>query len=536
MIESGQGRPLPSSLAALEKTRAELLRKQKEVELKEGLPFLYGWKWYTWARTFYESNNKMALLCAANQVSKSSTAIRTCINWGTNQALWPELWAMAPTQFWYMYPTAPQATIEFEKKWKQFLPKGKFKDELEIDGKPNPYAWKAEYKNKEIHALHFLVTGVTVYYKTYAQDPEALQTGSVDALFCDEELPMELYDELIFRISATNGYFRMVFTATIGQEFWRLAMEPEEHEEENLPDALKICASLYDSQFYEDGTPSHWTLEKIEMVKSRCKDANEVLRRVFGRFIRDSSGRKYPAFDIKFHIRPHHPLPAGWIIYAGLDVGSGGANHPAAVCFVAVRPDFRAGRVFLGWRGDRQVTTAGDTLKKYLELRDSGIPGHPLRIAMACYDHACRDLFTIATRSRVPLVPADKGHDTGEQIINDLFKSGMLLIYTSPELAKLAGELATLRKDTPKTKAKDDFSDALRYAVTQIPWDWTALNLPGQAPGADYQPPAPERKLTQAEIEIEDRRSGMQAPRGSDPLAQPSIEDEFQEINDDYGS
>jgi phage terminase large subunit-like protein len=534
MMNEGQGRPPSPSLAELERKRAELIRKQKEVELKEGLPFLYGWKWYTWARTFYESQNKMALLCAANQVSKSSTQIRTCINWGTNQALWPELWALPPTQFWYMYPTGPQATIEFAKKWSQFLPRGKFKTELELDGKPNPYAWKGEYKNKEIHAIHFLVTGVTVYFKTYAQEPEALQTGSVDALFGDEEMPVELYDELIFRVSATNGYFRMVFTATIGQEFWRLAMEPEEHEEENLPDALKICASLYDSQVYEDGTPSHWTTEKIEMVKARCRDASEVLRRVFGRFIRDTKGRKYPAFDIKNHILPKHPLPENWIVYAGLDVGSGGANHPAAVCFVAVRPDFRAGRVFLGWRGDGQVTTAGDTLAKYLELRDKGIPGHPLRVAMACYDHACRDLFTIATRSRVPLVPADKGHETGEQIVNDLFKSGMLRIYSTPELAKLAGELATLRKDTPKTKAKDDFSDALRYAVTQIPWDWTALKLPGRPEAAEYQAPAPERELTPMEREIADRRAGMHSPRESDPAKDYTLDDEFEEINADY--
>jgi hypothetical protein len=532
--ETAQGARKPPTLSEMERLRVELARKQREVEVKEGLPFLFGWKWYPWARKFFDSRNKMALLCAANQVSKSSTQIRTCIDWATNQALWPELWVMNPTQFWYMYPSSPQATIEFKHKWSQFLPRGRFKTEAEIDGKPNLFAWKEEYKNKEIHAIHFFVAGVSVYFKTYSQESVNLQTGSVDALFCDEELPMELYDELIFRISATDGYFRMVFTATIGQEFWRLAMEPEEHETEGLPQALKICASLYDSQFYDDGTPSHWTIDKIEKVKGRCKDANEVLRRVYGRFIRDAEGRTFPAFDIKKHVKPAHPLPENWINFAGVDVGSGGSAHPSAIAFVAVRPDFRVGRVFLGWRGDGLVTTAGDTLNKYVELRDNSFPGRPIRVAMASYDWACKDFFTIATRNRIPFVPADKTHDTGEQIVNDLFRSGMLEIYATPELAKLAGELATLRKDTAKKRAKDDFCDALRYAVSQIPWDFTALNLPGAPKGPDYVPPPPEAELTPLQLQIQERRGGLYAPREGQ-MGYHSSDAEFEEINEAYG-
>jgi hypothetical protein len=148
--------------------------KEEQLKLRAGLPFLYGWKWYPWAREFFESTNKQNFLCAANQISKSSTQIRKCIDWATNQGTWDALWGRQPIQFWYLYPSRDVATIEFETKWKQFLPRGDFKD--------HPvYGWKEEKRKGEIWALHFHI-GVHVYFKTYAQDSMNLQTGTCDFL------------------------------------------------------------------------------------------------------------------------------------------------------------------------------------------------------------------------------------------------------------------------------------------------------------------------------------------------------------------
>ena len=65
-------------------TPQEKLKRIKEMEerikLREGLPFLHGWKWYSWARAFFESQNQVNLLCAANQISKSSTQIRKALS------------------------------------------------------------------------------------------------------------------------------------------------------------------------------------------------------------------------------------------------------------------------------------------------------------------------------------------------------------------------------------------------------------------------------------------------------------------------
>ena len=109
------------SKAAVEKTPEELLElielKEAELELKRGLPHLYGYPWYSWALDFFESREKLNFLCAANQISKSSTQIRKCIDWATAQEKWQDLWPAAtekPNQFWYLYPTANQASIEIK--------------------------------------------------------------------------------------------------------------------------------------------------------------------------------------------------------------------------------------------------------------------------------------------------------------------------------------------------------------------------------------------------------------------------------------
>lgn len=770
--------------------KRELLAvKERQLRLREGLPFLHGWKWYPWARAFFESTNKLNFLCAANQISKSSTQIRKCIDWATDQSKWGELWPAArPVQFWYLYPTSSQANIEFLTKWSQFLPKNEFKED------PH-YGWKEEKKQGNTYAIHFN-SGVHVFFKTYAQDSQALQTGTCDALFCfeghcevmtpsglheisslkpggfvctgdgnirrvdacysrraktirrilstgeyidatpdhrirsqegmwvnledltpmvslgvqaewrkekkrrieaklifgtqrantdstdifrnmetsvesvtcilkssaicvgkfllgglstiwmkirgtarlatwpvsrrlrthvsinykngspgflalfrtklasvagknslprlpkepprwsalvsvgefimeqafcvklallhlcarqtpssvfvlkgawdrgenevfclnvavdhnfqvcgiigkncDEELPVDLYDELIFRISASDGYFHMVFTATLGQEYWRLVMEPGQKEEEKLPEAFKQTVSMYDCQLYEDGTPSRWTEEAIQRTKNRCKTANEILKRVYGKFILDDGGRKYESFDVKRHVKKYQTLPGDWITYSGSDIGGGGRSHPGAIVFVKVSPDFRQGRVFLGWRGDGiGDTTAGDIYNQHQLMKKE----HELHPVMQSYDHGCKDFRTIADRNGGGFTPADKDHDRGEDFINTLFKNDMLFIYETEELNKLILEVASLRRDTPKNKAKDDFTDALRYAVTRIPWDWSAISDKILAQST------PEEPLNEMQTQVQERRKQMSDVEENDRENQ-RIEEELEE-------
>ena len=436
-----------------------LLKKQ---ELIEGLPHIHRFKFYPWSRAFWETTNHMSLLCSGNQVGKSTLQMRKCIHWATNQEIWPELWRAKPTQFWYLYPTKEVASIEFEEKWMKLLPQGKYKDDP-------VYGWKDEWDGKDIFSIKFK-SGVTVYFKAYSQKAQHLQSGTVDALYCDEELPSALYDELIFRLAASNGYFSMVFTATLGQPFWDEAIEVRGVDKgERFPDAFKLQVSMYDCLFYEDGTQGVFTERRIQQIINECKNEKEVQRRVWGRFVKED-GLRFPTFTRRTCMVPEGGVPKGWKIYSGVDPGSGGdTGHPAAICFVAVDPEYKKGIAYCGWRGDKISTTASDILEKYRELR-----GH-YRVLSQKYDHACKDFFTIASRVGEAFIPADKDRKKGIDIINVLFKNGRLKIYDTPQLQKLASELCNIQENEDKRWARDDLCDALRYAISDIPWNFSDL-------------------------------------------------------------
>lgn len=515
----------PAAIAA-QKEKISAAKKK----LVEGLPHLYGFKWYAWARAFFESRNRMNLLCAANQISKSSTQIRKTIDWATNVRKWPELWpSRTPRVFWYFYPNQDVATTEFEKKWvPEFLPRAEYKDH-------KVYGWKADMSKGDISAIHFN-SGVSVYFHFYSQSALNLQSTTVDAMFVDEEMPVEIYNELLARMFSTDGYFHMVFTATLGQEMWLRAMEGK-GDKELFKDAFKQQVTMYDCCYYEDGTPGHYSDEKIERIKSFCSTDAEIQKRVYGRFIADS-GRKYPTFSADRHYVKPFGIPHDWRLYAGVDIGSGGKggqkSHPGAICFVAVRPDFQFGVVYRAWRGDVEATTAGDILNKFIDLR-----GQEMMTAQV-FDQNSRDFGTIASRMGESFEKADKSHEVGEQVINTLFKHDMMMLFDDDaEISKLGGELQSLLKDTPKNKARDDLADAFRYTLTKIPWDFGAIKL--NVPRAKEAVPLHEKaasSLTEAEyqeLEIMQRR-GLAPTRRTFEEGWDEDDEDIDFWNEAYGS
>lgn len=378
--------------------------------------------------------------------------------------MWPRLWKTTPNQFWYIYPTFDLATSEFHSKWMQFLPK---------DQEHSEYGWKPIFDRGQIKSIQFK-SGVIVYFKAHSQKVQDLQAGTVYAMFCDEELPIEMLSELQFRLAATDGYFHMVFTATMGQDYWRRTIQPEGPDEELHVTAMKLQVSMYDCLKYEDGSDSTWTEEQINLIKQKCATQNEVLRRVYGKFV-VSGGLKFESFDRERNTKAPETRPTDfrlWHRYYGIDYGSGGERgHPAAIVCVAVRPDYKKARVHRAWRGDGIVTTSPSILDKFEELKRGEPP-----YMIAAYDYSAKDMYVIASNRGITLTPADKKQEKGTDILNSLFKNEMLEIERGdPETEKLAVELTSVLKTTSKSSAKDDLCDALRYAVMHIPWDWTAV-------------------------------------------------------------
>lgn len=457
-----------------------------------GLPHLFGYPWYHWARRVYESRNKEIFLTAANQVSKSSTAIRKNIRLATDPKLWKEYWpglrdGQVPGLFWYFYPTKETATTEVEQKWvKEFLPRGEFKDHPQ-------FGWKEEYNKGEIWALHFN-TGVTIQFKTYAQKAKDLQTSSVYHLTCDEELPIDLLPELKARLNATDGYFLMVFTATLGQLYWSQTMEPVTVEDEKHKDALKVRASLFDSMKYDDGTPSPWTEAKIARAIANCPTEAEVQRRIYGRFVK-SEGLLYEAFNLEKNMSDQHPLPKDWQVFGAVDPGSGGkSGHPASIIFLGVSPDYRQGRIFRAWRGDGIPTTSTEIVLKYRELRGNLLPVGQI------YDYASKDFHMVAAQMGEAFRPADKNKERGVMLVNSLFKSGMLKLQRGdPEIQKLVQELCSLGPNSKKLGHVDDLCDALRYVCQGVPWDFSGIDLSDELKREAGIMTAPPREQTENE-------------------------------------
>jgi hypothetical protein len=186
--------------------------------------------------------------------------------------------------------------------------------------------------------------------------------------------------------------------------------------------------------------------------------------------------------------------------------------------FVAVAPDFSRGAIYNGWIGDKEKTTAGDVVNKFISMKQKRL------FSGQFYDYADADFYTIATRMGEPFQKANKAKDAGENSLNTLFKNNMLVVFDIPELASLVNELETLTKEVGRTKAKlrDDFTDALRYATSSTPWDYSRIN-------AYTETPPPPKEMTEQDI----RRADFEQEQRD---IETEIEQEIEEWNDLYGT
>ena len=451
---------------------------EAETDIVDKLPHLYMHKQYKWAHEFENDlTTKTQIVCASNQIGKSSALIKKLIRIATEPECWPTMWpdlvpGMLPSQWWYLYPTNTVSMTEFKEKWEPLLPKF---------GREHPqYGFWVKQDKDGVESLHFN-TGITIYFKHYSQNAQALQSGSVYIVSCDEEVSTALIPELQMRVKATKGYMFFVFTATMGQQFWKDAVENRTI----WPEARVWQVSMRACKYYTDGTPSQWTDEAVDQVIRDCISPEEVQRRVHGKIIgANDVGRQFPTFARIMHMRPYLPIPKDYMLYAGVDYGSGTQpkGHPSAITVIAVNIARTRGRVVRFWRGDDMQTTCGDVIDMYEEMTRG------LTMQTAFYDFSARDLGTIATRRGLPFQQADKRRESGKSFINTLFKNGALhldemndaaeldnILPTQLETWKLADELENLQEIVRKTSAKDDGIDSLRYAVHGIAWDWDSM-------------------------------------------------------------
>lgn len=496
----------------LRQIQLELAKKKQEFEKR--LPYKYAHKHYKWSRDFHESTNTINLLCAANQIGKSTAAIRRHIDNANDKTRWKKLWKTDPKMFWYFYPDSETLNREWNTKWKPLMPAS---DDPE-------YGWKLVHDRGTPVSIEW-ASGVFTYFMYYTKAAASMQAGTVHEVYADEEMPLHIWDELILRLTRTGGIMNCVFTPTLNQPFWQQAIETNKV----LPDAAKWQVSMYDCLVYEDGSKNTTLTEKdIQDVISKCSSETEVLRRVYGRFVTEQ-GRTFYAFDFNKNIAPPSVDLNKDLIYGSVDYGSGGADgHPAAIVFIAMKPDFKSGQVFRAWRGDGIKTTAGDVYDKYRELSKD------LKVVQACYDPAAADFGTIAERSGLAFSKANKSRDDGAKIVNTLFRYQMLsLTDDDGEVSKLGAELAHIMDTNNRTRSSkkhDDLADALRYLCMLIPW-----NFVGLSERFEKKQEVETRPLTEEEFKldmIKQRRGELDEPKEE----WAEFNDEFDHWNEEYGN
>jgi phage terminase large subunit-like protein len=521
----------------LKQREADLLRGREQV--RSDLPHLYR-PHYKWSREYYESDNKVNILCAANQVGKSSVAIRRVIANATEPYRWKKFWGSkkAPAMMWYFYPDQETKYREFETKWQEWLPRG-------VQASSGQYAWKVMSRigANKLPGIQF-ASGSALYLLTYSQGAKALQASTVSDITADEELPVDLYDELIMRLTRTRGYFNAVFTPTLNQQFWREVFETNRR----LPMAYKRQISMYDCLEYEDGIPSEFfTRDTIREIELKCKSQTEIDRRVHGKFVTEE-GKKFYGFERNKHFTKLSSERLqeikNWHKYSAVDPGTGGkGGHPAAIIFICLSPDCRKGYVFRAWRGDDVETSTQDILVKYEQLKGRE------HVILATYDGGSKDFGIIANRSGHMFIPANKARELGEDLINTLFRAGMLEIVDSgneedDDLIKLVIELEHAKlgeKLVGAFKKGDDLRDALRYGLMSMPWDLSGIVFKNEDEATlDI---VPKRELTAKEKEeaamaqqIEERRGMFEDSRQKSEVTWDiEYNAEIEEMNDFYG-
>lgn len=510
---------------------AALVQKRIQM-LKQDLPHLYGQPYYAWQRKFFDSTNKMNLLCAANQIGKSTIAIKKNIEWACNKKLWPKLWETEPRMFWYFYPSEAVADVEFQKKWvPDYLPRGAMKAH-------EWYGWDVEYHNGSLIALHFK-SGVSIYFKSYGQKTVNLQTATLHMVSCDEEISPDYVDELLARLRGTGGYFNQVFTATTGYPLWYQAMECIGGPDEAFKLANKQIVSLYECKTYEDGSPSPWTDQRIMEAEASCTSKKEVLKRIHGRFVKDE-GLRYESFnpDKNVTIEESDP-PKNWKYYAGVDIGSGGtsasgaARSSAAIVFVAVNPEHTKARVVKSWRGDNEETTATDILAKYKEMKEG------LNVVQAVYDYASREFGLVSSRLGEGFIRADKTRTTGDATVNLLFKALALSIdQGTHHNTRLVTELMSIPAGDKKNRRfQDDLADTLKYVCAVIPWDFSKISPGLVNADEEVRDEIPKLEWTEQEHlawQIRQRRGEFEPRQGQEGWQE--FDDEIDMWNEAYGS
>jgi len=323
-----------------------------------------------------------------------------------------------------------------------FIPLDKLDLETLVDAK------RASTPVSTFRVRHITGGYSTVSLKSGEQGREAFQAATLDIVWCDEEIPFDVFNECQVRLMVKNGIMMYSFTPLKGRSEVIKVFSVNGNFTEGDVGAGRyvVRCSMYDAP--------HQSRENIEKLIASTPP-----------FLRDArvhgipalgAGAIYPVPESEFVIAPM-PIPDHWKRCYGMDVGS-----KTAAVWLAIDPDsdlIWAYAEYFKEREEPSIHTTG------IKAKGEWIPGaiDPASRGRSQIDG--QQLMQMYSDLGLHLTPAINAVEAGLYTVWELLSTGRLKVFSS--CTYLLQEMRNYQRDEKgKVKKVDDHCvDACRYAI-----------------------------------------------------------------------
>lgn len=293
----------------------------------------------------------------------------------------------------------------------------------------------------------------TVQFKSYDQGRKAFEGTEQDIIGCDEEPPMDVYEEMTLRTMTTRGSIWASFTPLEG--FTELIANefPEGFPDGCVPEGKTVNGKFIVTMSWDD-VPHLSEQDKEELWGSIAPHLREARKKGLPAI---GSGLIYPVPPDDYQVDPF-PIPDTWKKVYGLDVGW---NKTAAI-FGAIDPNTDVLYIYSEhYKGQAEPTIHAHAIKQ----RGEWIPGVVDPAARGRSQVDGKKLVDEYRNEGLDLYWAKNAREAGILKVWQGLTTGKIKMFKS--LHHIFSEMRLYRRDEDGVvvKENDHALDALRYLV-----------------------------------------------------------------------
>ena len=295
------------------------------------------------------------------------------------------------------------------------------------------------------------ISGATsaLAFKSYDQGREKFQTETLDAIWFDEEPPLEIYTEGVMRTNTTKGTVYLTFTPLLGmsQVVSRFLME-------SSPYRIEINMTIRDV--------GHYTEADVERIIGGCPE-HEREARVNGSPSL-GSGKVFPVSESSISVQSF-PTPPHWPRINGIDFGW---DHPTAAVQLVWDRDGDCIYVTQAYRRKEEIPVIhAEAIKAWGDWVPTAWPHDGLQHDKGSGETLAgqyRKNGILMMHDRATFEDGSNGVEAGVMDMLDRMRTGRLKVFA--HLEDWFEEFRLYhRKNGKIVKERDDLLAATRYAL-----------------------------------------------------------------------